>query len=71
MNHLFQQDYHQILLQEMGCGVIFCLGSLLPQERYQSLGMYPSAGMGETYYSMYNYACPTLQPQEVGLIFWD
>jgi len=57
--------------KEAGCGVIFCLGSLASVESYLEVGMEPCEGLGETYYSMYNFACPFIQPAEVGLIFWD
>jgi len=68
-NELIQ---HMLLAaKKLGCGVIFCLGSLMPPEQYQALGMGPSTGLDATYYSMYNYACPMLEPHEVGLIFWD
>ena len=65
LRHMF------LAAKEAGCAVIFCLGSLAPAEAYLSLGMEASSGLGDTYYTFYNFACPFIQPKDVGLIFWD
>ena len=57
--------------KEAGCAIIFCLGSLASADVYTTVGMEASSGLGDTYYTMYNFACPFIKPEEVGLIFWD